>query len=446
MGNEMINIEAEEEAAIQSSISEMAVPFRVFVVTSVDEAEARKDEVYKSVKKEFAHPGYRTGNVPRSTVERAVGRESLYRSVLSDLVRQAATDRGVDLVAIDKIIVDSIDDGEPIKLSAIIYIMPSVELPDYKNMTIDVPAEPSLQEDVLDGYMREMLKNSALTKREDVEAEIKEGDFICIDYEPVFDKVPESLDPLAMSGTDIELYYKDNGSLRFVGDFEEAVGKLVLGETSIHDITFPENYPQQQLAGELVSFKFTLKAHQRVILPDELAAAKEGGFDSFDEWKSDYRTKLQENITSRYNNEIEQTVKMKTEGMLLEQAVVSPIPEPLIAQEASAFLARVAASEGTNSDKYLEEKKITFDDFMEDVRMLLERKIRLQVIFSGIANAEEYVPSTEDEDNFIADYAKVNELEPDVAREAMDPTYIVANLRIQKGYDVVRESVKIDYV
>jgi len=447
MSEELVNIE-EPQPVLQSAIEEMATPIRVAVQLESDEAVSRKNVLYNAMKSDFEFKGFRKGKVPRKIAEGSIGKEQLYRSLLSSLVREAAEEQSLDLVAIDKIIVNNIEDGQPLNLSAVIFVMPTVELPDYKNVSIEVPLKPEVTDGQLDIQVRNLMRSSPQTEKRDVtDRTVSKGDLITLDYEPVTDSIPETLreTPEMFAGSDMTFYYRE-GRTRFVQAFEEAIGELRIDSPLEREVSFPSEYPQPDLAGQVITFKMTLTSHQELVMPTMEDVAKEQGHDSITDWRNALKTKLEEDINAKYTREVDNHIKLEIEKSLLDGANTSPIPDALVDQEAMAFLTQLAKMDGVMADAYLSDKNITFDDFREDMKPIIVRKIQLQVILGAVADAEEFSPSEEDVTKFLEQYSKMNNIPVEDARSSVDDRYVAANLRIEQGYEIVKAETTINYI
>lgn len=447
MSEELVNIE-ETQPVLQSITEEMATPIRVIVQLESAEAVKRKNVLYDAVKPDFEFKGFRKGKVPRKIAEGSIGKEQLYRSLLSSLVREASDEQGLDLVAIDKIIVNNIEDGQPLSLSAVIFVMPTVELPDYKNISIEVPVKPEATDEQLDIQVRNLMRSSPQTEKKDVTARtVKKGDLITLDYEPVLESIPESLraTPEMFTGSDMTFYYRE-GRTRFVQSFEEAIGELSVNAPLERAVAFPSDYAQPNLAGQSIIFKMTLTSHQELVMPTMEDVAREHGYDSITNWRNALKERLEQDINAKYDREVDSHIKMKIENHLLDEANTSPIPDALVDQEAMAFLTQLAKMDGSSADAYLSSKNITFDDFREDMRLIIVRKIQLQVILGAIADAEGFSPSEENITKFLGQYATMNGISVEDARSSVDEKYVSANLRIEQGYEIVKSLTTINHV
>jgi len=326
--------------------------------------------------------------------------------------------------------------------------MPTVELPDYKNISVEVPSKPEVDDKQIDIQIRNLMRSSSQTEKRDVTGRtVQKGDLIAMNYEPVPESVPEALRAnLEMfSGSDMTFYYRE-GRARFVQEFEEAIGELQMDAPIERDVTFPTDYQQPDLAGQAITFKMSLGSHQELVMPTMEDVAKEHGHDSITDWRTAIQAELQQDIDIKYDREMDNSIKLNIEGALLETATISPIPDALVDQEAMAFLTQLAKMDGMSADDYLSSKNLTFDDFREDMRPIIVRKIRLQVVLGAVSDAEEFSPSEEDVNTFVEQYAAMNKVSTEEAKAAIDDRYVTANLRIEKGYEIVKEATTIDYV
>ncbi len=219
-------------------------------VEKVDEA---LDRAFKKVVKQISVPGFRKGKVPRKIFESRFGVESLYNDALDFLLpeayEQALTESGIMPVDRPEIDIETIEQGKPFVFKAIVVVKPEVQLGEYKGL--EVPEKDfSVKEEDIDEELKQLLNRHAEIEVLD-EGEVQDGDTAVIDFEGF-------VNGEAFEGGKGEKYSLEIGSGSFIPGFEEQVIGMKKGEEKEIQLTFPENYHSEDLAGKETTFKVKL--------------------------------------------------------------------------------------------------------------------------------------------------------------------------------------------
>ena len=185
------------------------------------------------------------------------------------------------------------------------------------------------------------------------------------------------------------------GSGRLVPGFEEQLEGAVGGESRTVTITFPEDYPATELAGQEAEFAVTVrevKAKQLPALDDELAA--EAGFDTLDELRDDIRSRLAENESQRIEAEFrEAAVDAAVAAATIE------VPDALIearAREMWDSMLHSLSHQGIDRETYLRLSGKTEEETIEQAKPDAEQALRREAVLAAVAEAESLEPSEEE--------------------------------------------------
>lgn len=129
--------------------------------------------------------------------------------------------------------------------------------------------------------------------------DVEDGDIVNIDY-------VGKKDGVAFDGGTAQGYHLEIGSGSFIAGFEEGLIGHKVGETTTLNLTFPEDYHSEDLAGAAVTFDVTIHSIDTKEMPeitDELIVQMELGFDSIAAYKEDIRTYLQESCDETNESE-----------------------------------------------------------------------------------------------------------------------------------------------
>src|SRR4051794_12437492 len=285
------------------------------------EVERRMTQAARLLARNIRVPGFRAGKAPPPVVLKRVGREAVLdeavRESLANWYRAAIDDAHVVPVGEPEVDLGELPgEGQPLKFSIEIGVRPKAELGDYKGLEVAKP-DASVADSAIDEELDSLRERAA--KLETVDRQAQRGDFVVMDFAGTVNGTPfaggEGRDQM------IEL-----GSGRLVPGFEDQLEGAVGGESRTVTITFPDDYPATELAGEEAEFAVTVsevKAKQLPDLDDDLAA--EAGFDTLDELRDDIRSQLGQNETQRIDMEFREAA--------LDAAVAAStleVPEALI--------------------------------------------------------------------------------------------------------------------
>ena len=171
----------------------------------------------------------------------------------------AAKESGEDIVSNPEINVTQIEAGKPFIYTAEVAVKPPVSLGKYKGVEVDKQEITVFDEEIDAEIRKEQEKNAS--RNEITDRPVKDGDDIVLDFEGFCDGVAFE----GGKGTDYPLTI---GSGSFIPGFEEQLVGANIGEEMEVNVTFPENYQSDDLAGKDAMFKCTVKKITEKILPE----------------------------------------------------------------------------------------------------------------------------------------------------------------------------------
>ena len=346
------------------------------VVVAADEIEQRVDKRLGELKKTIKVPGFRPGKVPVTLLKKQYGR-SVMGEVLEQAVnegsQQAINDNELKPALRPKIEVKSFEDGKDLEFSMELEVLPDVPKVDLKSIELT-----RLKAEVSDEAMGEQLEN--FSKRfQDYEApakarKSKDGDRLTIDF---LGKV----DGEAFEGGKADDFPLVLGSGSFIPGFEDQlIDKKVDDEVEVN-VTFPESYGAETLAGKDAVFDVKIKAIEEpkpVELNDDLAKGQ--GFDDLDALK----TMIRENMEREYGNISRARVKRALLDHFADN-VKFEVPAGMVDLEFEAVWKQIEEElkkDPDQTDKSEDELKAEYKD-------IAERRVRLGLILSDIGQANE---------------------------------------------------------
>lgn len=308
-------------------------------------------------------------------------------------------------------------------------------LGDYKGLTYTA-IDTSVSDYDLTVALNEKLSDSgyATYSEEDTtitEGTVQIGDTVNIDYTGTKDGV--AFDGGSATGQSLTI-----GSGSFIDGFEEGLVGVAIGDTVDLNLTFPENYGSEELAGQAVVFEVTVNSvTERVTYPtltDELANTLNSELNTAEEYLAELTKELEESNQSDAESDIQSILWNKT----IENATFTgELPEKLLAQAEEEFVNyyTTVASQYSydNLEDFLTANNITTTSFESRTAQYAESIVKSQLTAYAIAKAEGYTVTEEDYTAAVEEYAAA-------AGYSSADQYIEA-----VGEDAIRDQVVLDY-
>ncbi len=405
---------------------------------SVDKAafEAAIENAYRRRVKRISIPGFRPGKASRSIIEKMYGKTYFYddaiNEVLPDAYENALDESGLEVVSRPEIDVLSTDDG--VRFSAKVYVKPDVSIEGYKGIEVERHVHNVSDEEVDAEISVIQSRNSREISITDRPAEV--GDTVFIDFEGFCDGI-------AFEGGKGEDRPLTLGSNTFIPGFEDQVAGHNPGDEFEVNVTFPEDYHAEELAGKPAVFKCKLRSITKTELPalDDEFAKDVSEFDTFAEYRDDVKAKIQK----RHETEADRGVDNALSDALVGK-LVADIPEPMFEAEVDSSVRDYEnhlRMQGLGLDLYLQYTQQKLGDLREKLRPGAEEQVKLRLALEKIAELEG-IAATEDEIN--AEYERLEKLYNTGAekiREMVSAEVVKKDLALKKAMKFVRDNAVI---
>jgi trigger factor len=267
-------------------------------------------------------------------------------------------------------------------------VRPEAQLGDYKGLEVG-KREPAASDEQVEAGIEALRERAG--RLETVERPAETGDFVVMDYKGTLDGEP-------FAGGDGRDQMVELGSGRLVPGFEEQLTGASAGDERTVEVTFPDDYGAEELAGNDAEFAVTVKEVRAKELPpvdDELAA--EAGFDTLDELREDIRERLSEAEERRVDAEFREAV--------LDSAVTNAkvdVPEALVEARSRELWEQMLHSlghQGISKEMYLQISGRSEDDIVAEGEADAERQLKREAVLAAVVAAESIEPS---EDELLA--------------------------------------------
>jgi trigger factor len=356
---------------------------RVEVEVPTEALERELNTAASQLGREMRVPGFRSGKVPPEVVLRQVGREAVLdeavRRGLPGWYEEALADAGIQTVGDPQVdLSDLPEKGAPLAFTIEVGVVPPAQLGDYRGVEVG-RREPKVDEQEVQAEL-ERLRES-LASLETVEREAGEGDFVVMDYVGSVDGTP-------FEGGDGRGQVVELGSGRLIPGFEEQLAGVSAGEERTVELTFPDDYPAEQLAGKDASFAVEVKEVKEKRLPelDDDFAVEAGGYDSLDE----LRTEIESRIGQAEERAIEAEFREAAVDAVVDKATIE-VPHELVHSKAHEMWHRTArrfAAQGINPEQYLQMTGKTEEELVVESESDAETALKREAVLSAIVEAE----------------------------------------------------------
>ncbi|AIC95194.1 MULTISPECIES: trigger factor [Shouchella] len=388
------------------------------------------DKAFKKVVQKVNVPGFRKGKMPRGLFEKQFGVESLYQDaidlMLPEAYSNAVEETGIFPVDRPEVDVESIGKNEKAVFKATVTVKPEVKLGDYKGLEVEVPSAEVTDEDVQEEVTKLQERHAELVVVED--GEIQNGDTAVIDFAGYADGE-------AFEGGTSENYSLEIGSNSFIPGFEEQLVGLKTGDEKEVEVTFPEEYHAENLAGKPATFKVKIHDVKRKELPeldDEFAKDANENVESLDELKAELRKTLEEQRKTESENAVRDALLEKA----ADQADIT-VPDAMVNTEVDRMLQEFGQrlqAQGMNLDMYFQFSGQTEEDMRNQFKEDAEKRVRVNLTLEAISEVEDVQVSDEEVEEEISKMAEMYQRSADE---------IKALLSAQGGLDTVKGDLKM---
>ena len=402
------------------------------------EGEAFKSAVTKAYAKtrgKYNVPGFRKGKAPKHIIETYYGKEAFWYDAIDAeypaLFDEAVKEAGIEPVAAphDDEIAELNENGFTIKFK--ITVKPEVELKAYKGIKAEKEKVTVKKAEIKAEVDSALERNSKLVAVEGKAA--KKGDIATIDFEGF-------LDGVAFEGGKGESYDLELGSGNFIPGFEEQVIGHKVDEEFDIDVTFPEEYGAEELAGKAVVFKIKIHKISKKELPkyDDEFVKDVSEFDTI----ADYEKNLEEEIKARKEAAADREFENKVLDALVAN-VKAEIPAVMIEKEidnqVNEFEYRLR-SQGMSMEMYLQYLGMDVAAMREGYKEGAERSVKLRLALEKIVELEKIEISDEDVDVELKTYADAYNMPVEKIKTLISAEDVKLDLACRKAMDIVKDS------
>ena len=356
------------------------------------EWEEALDKAFKKANKKAKIDGFRPGHAPKDVFLKKYGKESLMADAADLCINDAylkmlEENKDLEIVAQPELGLKSLDENG-VEFIFKLTLKPEVKLGKYKGLKVKKDSTDVTEEEI-DETIMTMRNRYAENQIKDGEGE--DGDIAVIDFEGFKDDV-------AFDGGKGEDYSLKIGSHTFIPGFEEQIIGMKKGESKDINVTFPEDYHSEDLKGQPVVFKVTVKEVKETIIPE---LSKEFFEDLGLEGVNDeaaLRAQVKENIKARKemdaeNKYIDELLKAAIKNMTVE------VPDVMVNEEVDRMLNQYEENlkmQGLTLEQFYQFTNSDEAALKEQMKEEALNRVKSRLLLEEIAKAEKIEISEEE--------------------------------------------------
>ncbi|MCI9977578.1 trigger factor [Clostridioides difficile] len=403
--------------------------------------EAAVNKAYNKSRNKYNIPGFRKGKAPRIVIETQYGKGIFYNDAIEilfpEVYPEAIKELDIDPIDNPDLDIEEISKDNGLVMVLNVEVKPEFELGNYKGIEI-AKVENTVSDENVEAKLQEMVeKNARLVSVED--KALEDGDTAIIDFEGFENGV-------AFEGGKGENYNLVIGSNTFIPGFEEQLVGKKAGEEVEVNVTFPEEYHSQDLAGKPVVFNVKIndvKVKELSALDDEFAKDT-SEFDTLDELKADVRAKLEEETKNRADAETRNSVVEK----VAENTEIE-IPEVMVQHQIDNMLNELNYQlqyQGFGLQQLLEMTGRTMEELREERKEDAKKLVKSSLVLEAITKAEGIEATEEEFKAELEKMASAYNMEIDKIEASLrdaDKEDIKGQIKIRKTIDLLVENATI---
>jgi trigger factor len=409
-----------------------------------DEVKAQIEHTVSRLRQETNLPGFRPGRAPREVIVQRFGNDYIVGQTLTDALAQwytaAVIDAELDPVSSPEVDFDDFTGDGDFAFTARFQVRPTVTLGAYTGVEVPRP-EVAVSDAQVDAQLA-MLQERFATLGPVEDRAVATDDFVEIDFEGSVDGEP-------VEGAQAEGYMLQVGSGSLIPGFEEAVVGMSAGETKEFEVTFPDDYRAEELAGKPATFKVSLKEIKEKVVPplDDELAKQASEFDTLDDLRAFMRGRIEEAMKAGAEREFRGRVLAK----VVENATVA-VPSAMVERQAHALyheLEESVGERGMEMAQYLEAIDKTAEEVETELQPRAEAIVKQGLVIAAVREAEQIEVGDDEVREYLTEEAKA--LERDATQHILEAAKagrqddIRAELMMAKTVDfIVENAVAVD--
>ncbi|MEU3397508.1 trigger factor [Streptomyces filamentosus] len=411
---------------------------RLTVEVPFEELKDSLDAAYKKINQQVTVKGFRKGKIPARVIDQRFGRGAVLEEAVNDALpkfyNEAVNEAEVNPLGQPEVDITELKDGELLAFTAEVDVRPTIEIPDYSGIEVEVDAIEVTDEDV-EKSVEQLRERFASTNP--VERAAAEGDVVTVDLTAKVDG--EVLPDGIADGVSYTI-----GS----GELLDGIDAAVTGLEAGGEATFTSELKGGSAAGKEaeVTVKVTAVAARELPELDDEFAQMASEFDTLDELKADSRKRLENMKQFDQATQAQERVLEK----FLELAEI-PVPEKLLEDEVNTRKHNLEHHQlgqmGLSLEKYLELQGKTVEEFEAETKEQAVKGIKTQFLLDELVSTEKLNVEQDELTEHLFRRAASSGMSPDQFAQAVvqggQVPMLVGEVARGKALAVVVEAAKV---
>ena len=413
---------------------------KLTITVPAEEFDKAMVKAYNKTKGRFNVPGFRKGKVPMAFIEKMYGPAVFYEDAANDMINEyypkEAVASELEIASQPVIDVTQIEKGKDLIFTAEVAVKPEVTLGEYKGVEVEKINVEVTDEEVLEDIKKEQLQNARKVLVEGRPAKLE--DEVTLDFEGFVDGVP-------FEGGKGENYKLVLGSHSFIDTFEDQLVGKNIGEDVEVNVTFPEDYQADELAGKSAVFKCKINSITESQLPElyDEFASEVGGCDTLDQYKEEVKNKLVAKKTKDAANEKE----VKAIDKVIENATMD-IADAQVEDMQHRMRDEFAQNlqyQGIKLEQYMQIVNVTEDELMERFKPQALKRIQQRAVLEAVVKAENIEATDEEVDEELTKMAEQYQMKLEDIKGFMGDAEIASmkkDVAVKKAAQLIVDAAK----
>jgi len=407
---------------------------------SPEEFNTELDHAFEEIKGNVEVKGFRKGHVTRKVYEANFGVESLFEEALNHLLHhkyhEVLMNREYEIVGDPVPIVNFADVkvGESFEIALEFAVKPEVELGNYKGIEVEKMDAEATEEEV-NAKLDDMLKaNVVLEPKED--GVLENGNTAIFDFEGFESGVP-------FEGGKAENYELEIGSNQFIPGFEDQMVGMKAGEEKDINVTFPEQYQAENLAGKDAVFKVKLhEVKQKSVteLNDEWVSTLNRDEKTLEDLKAALAKEIKENKENQNKN-----IAIETALNKIAETTKVDVPVEMIDYETNQQIKNIenqAKQYGLDFKTYVSLTGMTEEDLRKQINEESSKKVLNSLIIEAVSKAEKFeITEAELETKYI-EVASMYQMDVAEVKKHLTDDLLKRDIEFAKAIDFIFDNIK----
>jgi len=358
------------------------------IVVSAKDIDEKLNDRLAELGRTVRLPGFRPGKIPSKILKQRFGRSvmgEILEQAVNDSAAQAMAEQGIQPVMPPKIEVTSFDDGTDLEYTMALELMPEIQPIDFSSLQLERRIA-EVDDAAVDLSLADMAKQFKRSVPIETPRKSQSGDVVVIDFAGKVDGQP-------FDGGAAEDHHLELGSSQFIAGFEEQLIGLEPGDEKQVDVTFPDDYPNDVLAGKAAVFDVKVKEiRQRQAVEIDDAFAESMGVENL----AALRRAIRERLTHEYASVARGRLKRQLLDKLADVHDFA-VPPGMAEQEFESIWKQREEQLAQGASDPDEEGKGE-EEIKAEYRGIAERRVRLGLLLNEVGRLNN-IEVTQDEVN-----------------------------------------------